>query len=224
MSTFVENPVDADAALQRARLAAIVVSSDDAILSKTLDGIIESWNIGAERVFGYTAEEAIGQHISLIIPPDRLDEEAEVLARLRRGEKIDHFETVRRTKDGRLVDVSLTVSPIKSSDGRIVGASKVARDITERRLADEALSRSRRRYQRIFESAGVSIWDEDFTAVRAALDELRASGVRDFAAYFARASRGSRALHRSRPRRRRQRDDAADVRRRPTRAQLLESR
>ena len=135
-----------------------------------------------------TAEEAIGQHISLIIPPDRLDEEADVLARLRRGEKIDHFETVRRAKDGRLVDISLTVSPIKSSDGRIVGASKVARDITERRLADEALSRSRRRYQRIFESAGVSIWDEDFTAVRAALDDLRASGVRDFAAYFRRAS------------------------------------
>ncbi len=91
---------------------------------------------------------------------------------------------MRRTKDGRLVDISLTVSPIRSSDGRIVGASKVARDITERRLADEALSRSRRRYQRIFESAGVSIWDEDFTAVRAGLDELRASGVRDFAAYF----------------------------------------
>ena len=119
MSTFVENPVDEDAAIQRARLAAIVVSSDDAIVSKTLDGVIESWNIGAERVFGYTAEEAIGHHISLIIPPDRLDEEAGVLARLRRGEKIEHFETVRRTKDGRLVDISLTVSPIKSSDGRM---------------------------------------------------------------------------------------------------------
>jgi PAS domain S-box-containing protein len=185
VSTFVENPVDADPALQRARLAAIVVSSDDAILSKTLDGIIESWNIGAERVFGYTADEAIGQHISILVPPDRLDEEAEVLARLRRGEKIDHFETVRRAKDGRLVDVSMAVSPIKGSDGRIAGASNVARDITERRLADEALSRSRRRYQRIFEAAGVSIWDEDFTAVRAALDELRASGVRDFAAHFA---------------------------------------
>jgi PAS domain S-box-containing protein len=185
VSTFVDNVPDSDSELQRARLAAIVVSSDDAILSKTLDGVLESWNIGAERVFGYTAEEAIGQHISLIIPHDRLDEEAEVLARLRRGEKIDHFETVRRAKDGRLVDVSMTVSPLKSSDGRIIGASNVARDITERRLADEALTRSRRRYQRIFETAGVSIWDEDFTAVRAALDELRASGVRDFAAYFA---------------------------------------
>ncbi|HKH73173.1 MAG TPA: PAS domain S-box protein [Vicinamibacterales bacterium] len=185
VSTFVVLPVDADAELHRARLAAIVVSSDDAILSKTLDGAIEFWNIGAERIFGYTAEEAIGRHISLILPPDRLDEESDVLARLRRGDKIDHFETVRRAKDGRLVDVSMTVSPIKGLDGRIVGASNVARDITERRLAHEALTRSRRRYQRIFESAGVSIWDEDFTAVRAALDELRATGVRDFAQYFA---------------------------------------
>jgi PAS domain S-box-containing protein len=184
VSTFVV-PVDADAELHRARLAAIVVSSDDAILSKTLDGVIEFWNIGAERIFGYTAEEAIGRHISLILPPDRLDEESDVLARLRRGDKIDHFETVRRAKDGRLVDVSMTVSPINGLDGRIVGASNVARDITERRLAHEALTRSRRRYQRIFESAGVSIWDEDFTAVRAALDELRATGVRDFAQYFA---------------------------------------
>jgi PAS domain S-box-containing protein len=185
MSTFVENAVDSDAALHRARLAAIVVSSTDAILSKTLDGLIESWNIGAERVFGYTAEEAVGQHISLITPPDRLHEESDVLTRLRHGETIDHFETVRRAKDGRLVDVSMAISPIKAADGRIVGASNVARDITERRLADEALSRSRRRYQRIFEAAGVSIWDEDFTAVRAALDELRASGVSDFATYFA---------------------------------------
>ena len=185
VSTFVENAIDSDAALHRARLAAIVVSSTDAILSKTLDGIIESWNIGAERVFGYTADEAIGQHISLITPADRLHEETDVLTRLRHGEKIDHFETVRRAKDGRLVDVSMAISPIKGSDGRIVGASNVARDITERRLADEALSRSRRRYQRIFEAAGVSIWDEDFTAVRAALDELRTSGVSDFVTYFA---------------------------------------
>jgi PAS domain S-box-containing protein len=181
LSTFQPYSADSDLELERERLAAIVVSSDDAIVSKTLDGVIESWNTGAERIFGYTAEEAIGQHISLIIPHDRLDEEADVLARLRRGEKIDHFETVRRGKDGRLVDISLTVSPIRASDGRVVGASKVARDITERRLVDKAL----RRYRRIFEGAGVSIWDEDFTAVRAALDELRASGVRDFAAYFA---------------------------------------
>jgi PAS domain S-box-containing protein len=115
----------------RARLAAIVSSSDDAIVSKTLDGIIQSWNRGAEQIFGYTAAEAIGKHISLIIPQARLSEEDYVIGRLRRGEKIDHFETVRIAKDGREIDVSLTVSPVIDGNGRIIGASKVARDITE---------------------------------------------------------------------------------------------
>jgi PAS domain S-box-containing protein len=174
---------DSEAEL-RAQLAAIVVSSDDAIVSKTLDGVITSWNRGAERVFGYTADEAVGQHISLIIPPERRAEEEDVLARLRRGEKIDHFETVRRAKDGRRVDISLTVSPIKGADGRIVGASKVARDVTERRLAEEALAEGRLRYQRIFETAGVSIWEEDFSGVMAELERLRADGVHDVAGYF----------------------------------------
>jgi PAS domain S-box-containing protein len=114
-------------------LAAIIDSSEDAILSKTLDGLITSWNPGAERIFGYTAEEAIGRHIMLIVPEDRWEEEQHVLARLRRGERLDHFETVRRTKDGRLIDISLTVSPIRNAEGRIVGASTVARDVTERR-------------------------------------------------------------------------------------------
>jgi len=118
----------------RARLAAIVDSSDDAIVSKTLDGVITSWNRGAERLFGYTAAEAIGQHIFLIIPEDRTREEEDVLARLRRGERVDHFETVRQTKDGRRVDISLTVSPIIDAAGHIIGASKVARDLTERIL------------------------------------------------------------------------------------------
>jgi two-component system sensor histidine kinase UhpB len=121
-----------------ARLAAIVDSSDDAIVSKTLDGVITSWNRGAERMFGYTEAEAIGQHILLIVPDDRKAEEEEVLARLRRGEKVDHFETMRRTKDGRLLHISLTVSPIRDRHGIIVGASKVARDITERVHAEEA--------------------------------------------------------------------------------------
>ena len=116
-----------------ARLAAIVDSSDDAIVSKTLEGVITSWNRAAERIFGYTAAEAVGRHISLIIPEERRGEESEVLARLVRGERIDHFETVRRAKDGRRVDISLTVSPVRNSAGRIIGASKVARDITERR-------------------------------------------------------------------------------------------
>jgi PAS domain S-box-containing protein len=126
----------------RARLAAIVDHSDDAIASKTLDGIITSWNRGAERIFGYSAEEAIGQHIILIIPTDRLAEEAEVLARLRRGDKIEHFETVRRHKDGHLIPISLTVSPIRDASGAVVGASKIARDISERVEAQRALQRA----------------------------------------------------------------------------------
>ena len=118
-------------------LTAIVDSSDDAIVTKNLDGIITSWNGGAERLFGYTAAEAIGQHITLLIPADRLDEETGILARLRAGERIDHFETVRRHKDGSPIDISLTVSPIKSENGVVIGASKIARNITERRQALE---------------------------------------------------------------------------------------
>jgi PAS domain S-box-containing protein len=118
------------------RLSAIVDSSDDAIVSKTLDGVITSWNAAAERVFGYTAAEAVGQNITLIIPEDRRGEEAEVLARLRLGRKLDHFETIRRTKDGRQVDISLTVSPVRDVDGRIIGASKIARDITDRKRSE----------------------------------------------------------------------------------------
>ena len=123
----------------QAVLASIVASSDDAIISKTLDGLILTWNTGAERIFGYSAEEAIGKPITLLIPPERHDEERGLLDRLCRGERVDHFETVRVTKDGRLIDVSLTVSPLRDSTGRIVGASKVARDITDRKLAELAL-------------------------------------------------------------------------------------
>ncbi len=112
------------------RLAAIVESSDDAILSKDLDGTIESWNRGAERLFGYTADEAIGQPVTLLIPPDRLAEEPGILERIRRGERVAHYETVRRRKDGTLVDISLSVSPIRDAEGRIVGAAKIAHDIT----------------------------------------------------------------------------------------------
>lgn len=119
-------------------LAAIVSSSDDAIVSKSLDGIVRSWNRGAERLFGYTAEEAIGKSITLIIPTDRLEEETSILERLRRGERVDHFETVRKRKDGTLVNISLTISPVKDDLGRVIGASKVARDITERQEAEEA--------------------------------------------------------------------------------------
>ena len=124
-----------------AHLAAIVAFSDDVIVSKTLQGIITSWNPTAERIFGYRAAEAIGKHIRLIIPPDRWAEEDEVLARIGRGERVEHFETVRRAKDGRLLNMSLTVSPIKDRSGRIIGASKVARDITERKLAEQERER-----------------------------------------------------------------------------------
>ncbi len=123
----------------QARLAAIVESSDDAIVSKSLDGTIQSWNAGAERIFGWTAGEAVGQPIYLIIPPERHEEERQILDRLRRGERIDHFETLRVAKDGRRIDVSLTVSPVRDATGRIVGASKVGRDITERKRAQRAL-------------------------------------------------------------------------------------
>lgn len=117
------------------RLASIVESSDDAIVSKDLDGIITSWNRGAEHLFGYTADEAIGKPVMILIPPDRENEEPEILSRIRRGERIDHYETIRRRKDGSLVDISLTVSPLRNADGKIIGASKIARDITERRSA-----------------------------------------------------------------------------------------
>jgi PAS domain S-box-containing protein len=133
-----------EAEIASKRLAAIVESSDDAIISKTLDGIITSWNRGAENIFGYTAAEAVGQSISLIIPLERRGEEDDVLAQLRRGEKIDHFETERQTKDGRRLNISLTISPIKDSTGRIIGASKVARDITERKRAEEQLLEAKR--------------------------------------------------------------------------------
>jgi PAS domain S-box-containing protein len=126
---------------QRLRwLASIVESSDDAIVSKNLDGIITSWNSGAERIFGYTAEEAIGQPITIVIPHDRLDEERVILTRIRRGERIEHFETLRQRKHGSLIVVSVTVSPVKNAEGKIVGASKNARDITEQKRNQEQIA------------------------------------------------------------------------------------
>jgi two-component system CheB/CheR fusion protein len=126
-------------------LAAIVESSDDAILSKDLNGIIRSWNAGAERLFGYLAEEAIGKPVTLFISPELHAEEDRILQRLAAGERIDHYETVRVAKDGRKIDVSMTVSPIKDSAGEIIGASKIARDISERKRTEEALRHSQQR-------------------------------------------------------------------------------
>jgi PAS domain S-box-containing protein len=121
-------------------LASIVESIDDAIVSKNLDGIITTWNRGAERIFGYTAEEAVGRPITIVIPENRQSEEREILTRIRRGERIDHFETIRQRKHGSLITVSLTVSPVKNAEGKIVGASKVARDITEQKLSQEKIA------------------------------------------------------------------------------------
>ena len=127
------------AALASSLLSAIVESSSDAIISKDLNGVITSWNKGAERLFGYTAEEAVGQSIAMLIPLERREEEPQILARLRRGERMEHFQTIRVRKDGSRVNISLTVSPVKDADGRVVGASKVARDITELVRQEEAL-------------------------------------------------------------------------------------
>ena len=124
---------------RKAKLAAIVESSDDAIISKDLDGIIATWNTGAQRIFGYTAQEVIGQSITILVPPDRVDEARGILERIRSGERVDHFETVRRRKDGTLLDISLTESPIIDERGKVVGASKVARDISDRKRAEDAL-------------------------------------------------------------------------------------
>jgi PAS domain S-box-containing protein len=126
---------------QRLRsVAAIVESSDDAIVSKNLDGVITSWNKGAERIFGYSAEEAIGQPITIVIPHNRIDEERTILTRIRRGERIDHFETIRQRKNGTLIAVSLSVSPVKNAEGNIVGAAKIARDITEQKRSQDLIA------------------------------------------------------------------------------------
>ena len=137
-----------------ASLAAIVESSDDAIVGKTLDGVITSWNAAAERIFGYAAEEVIGHHISLIIPEDRHHEEAEIISRVRVGQRVQHFETIRRRKSGQLITVSITVSPIRDANGAIVGASKIARDITDHKRTEEQLRLAR-------DAAEIGLWDVD---------------------------------------------------------------
>ncbi len=142
-----------------ARLAAIVQSSDDAIVSKSLDGIVTSWNAGAEQVFGYAAHEMVGQPILRLIPPERRQEEVDILAAVRRGESIRHLDTLRVRKDGSLIDVSITTSAIKDAAGKIIGASKVARDITERKQAERRLRESETRTRLATEATGVGIWE-----------------------------------------------------------------
>jgi PAS domain S-box-containing protein len=146
------------AAETQSRLAAIVESSDDAIVSKDLSGIITSWNKAAERMFGYTASEVIGQSITLIIPPDRKDEEKHILARIGRGERIDHFETVRQRKNGTLLNISVTISPVRDLSGQVIGASKVARDITAQKRTEQQLRESKQLYQAVTDASPVLIW------------------------------------------------------------------
>ena len=139
-------------------LAAIVEFSNDAIVSKTLDGTVTSWNPAAERLFGYLAKEMIGRPIAILAAPDRENEMPAILKRIRRGEKIEHFETVRRRKDGSLIDISLTVSPIHDQKGRIVGASKIARDITENKRAEQALLESEERFRKLANTVPDIVW------------------------------------------------------------------
>ena len=145
----------------RSRLAAIVESSDDAIVSKDLDGIIKSWNPGAARTFGFTAEEAVGHSITIIIPPELHDEEKQILRRLRNGEHIEHYETVRMTKSGARLNVSLTISPVRNSKGQVIGASKIARDITVRKQVEEELRESQTQLELALESSRTAIFDWD---------------------------------------------------------------
>lgn len=161
------------------RLAAIVESSDDAILSKDVNGIITSWNGGAERLFGYREHEVIGKPVTILIPYDRQDEEPEILARIRRGERIDHYETVRQRKDGGLVDISLSVSPIVDPSGKVIGASKIARDISDRRRAeaqkDLLLGEMNHRVKNLFALAGglVNLSARGATSVQDLVSDLQ---------------------------------------------------
>ncbi|MGE5147481.1 MAG: PAS domain S-box protein, partial [Candidatus Eiseniibacteriota bacterium] len=170
------------------RLAAIVESSDDAILAKDLNGIIRAWNAGSERLYGYAAEEAIGNPVTMLVPVDRQDEEDTILSRIRAGERVDHYETIRRRKDGSAVEISLTVSPVRDADGRIVGASTIARDITERRNAERQqkllLQEMSHRVKNLFSLASSVVALSARSATTA--DEL-ASAVRDRLLALARA-------------------------------------
>ena len=171
----------------RARLAAIVESSDDAIISKTLDGAITSWNHGAEKIYGYSSEEIVGKPVSVLVPTDRPDEIPEILEKVGRGEAIDNYETVRLAKDGRRLDVSLTISPVKDLSGNLVGASTIARDITERRRTESELRLSEARFRAIIEQSPLSIQvlspDGQTLQVNRAWEELWGVTLQDIAGY-----------------------------------------
>ena len=173
------------------RLAAIVESSEDAIISKDLDGVIATWNQGAEKLFGYKAEEVIGEPITILIPPERHDEEPSILARIKRGERIEPFETIRRRKDGQRVEISLTVSPIRDAAGEIVGASKIARDITERKRTEASRAALYQFTDRLFRAGSVDdVYEAALDAIvralgcdRAAILMFDHAGVMKFVAW-----------------------------------------
>lgn len=150
-----------DELISQSRLAAIVESSDDAIASKSLDGVIKTWNKAAEKMFGYTAEEAIGQNVLFIIPPELQKEEKEIIRQLKKGNRIHHFETVRVGKSGKRINVSLSISPIKNSAGEVIGASKIARDISDRKKTEIALKESEERLRMALEAGRIGVWDWD---------------------------------------------------------------
>jgi PAS domain S-box-containing protein len=178
-------------AVERARLAAIIDSSDDAIVGKTLDGIVTSWNAGARHVFGYAAEEMVGQPITRLIPPDCTDDLATILAAIRRGERVDHYETQRVRKDGRRIHVSLSVSPIKDSSGAIVGAAKIARDITQRKEDDEELRRQRETIDTLYQVGLALAAELDLDNLLQAVTDAatRLTGAR-YGAFFYRGEEG----------------------------------
>nr|WP_086494290.1 PAS domain S-box protein [Novosphingobium panipatense] len=167
------------------RLAAIIESSDDAIIGKTLDGIITDWNAGAERIFGYSSSEIVGASIRTLIPEDRRSEEDEIIARLKKGERVEHFETLRRRKDGALIHISLTVSPIKATDGQVIGASKIARDITVRKQTEALLTQQSERLQTLYRVASEISRDLDLDRIVQAVTDIgtELSGAK-FGAFF----------------------------------------
>jgi PAS domain S-box-containing protein len=164
--TSTDTPGREHAKANQAWLAAIVDSSDDAIISEDLNGLVTSWNEGATRLFGFSAAEALSRPMTMLIPPERAHEEREILARIGRGERIKHFETVRITKDGTRLDISATISPVRNDRGEIIGASRIARDITERRKAAETLAASERQYRLIFEESPLPRWIYDLETLR----------------------------------------------------------
>lgn len=172
-------------------LASIVESSDDAIIGKTLDGIILSWNPGAQRIYGYSADEVIGKPISILVPPDRPDELPQLLERISQGQRIDHFETVRMRKDGKRIDVSLTISPIKDTTGKIIGASTIARDITERKRIEKELRQQQERTIRELSTPVLQVREQMLILpIIGVIDSLRA---RQLTEHLLRVIRSSRA-------------------------------